>query len=177
MSTPRTAAASAAPPSGWAIWGRSSASASASSFSSPGGDYQTIFRLTAVGFFLLALPCFLWVKEPPRTVERLAPFALARGAIQDIVDTARRARSYPELVRFLVGRAFYAEAANTIGIFMAVYLTVQLGFSSGAEGSPAPGRDPGRRWRGVLLGPRRRPHRPARQPDAGARDLVDGAGA
>jgi UMF1 family MFS transporter len=98
-----------------------------------GGDYQTIFRLTAIGFFLLALPCFLWVKEPPRPVERLAPIALAVGAIEDIFKTARRARSYPELVRFLVGRAFYAEAANTIGIFMAVYLTVQLGFSSGEK--------------------------------------------
>jgi UMF1 family MFS transporter len=98
-----------------------------------GGDYQTIFRLTAIGFLLLALPCFFWVKEPARTVEPLAPLALARGAIADIFDTARRARSYPELVRFLVGRAFYAEAANTIGIFMAVYLTVQLGFSSGEK--------------------------------------------
>jgi len=97
------------------------------------GEYQTIFRLTAIGFFLLALPCFLWVKEPARTVERVAPLALARGAIQDIHDTARRARSYPELVRFLVGRAFYAEAANTIGIFMAIYLTVQLGFTSGEK--------------------------------------------
>ena len=98
-----------------------------------GGDYQSIFRLTAIGFFLLALPCFLWVKEPARAVERLAPLALAHGAIQDILDTARSARSYPDLVRFLVGRAFYAEAANTIGIFMAIYLTVQLGFSSGQK--------------------------------------------
>ena len=98
-----------------------------------GGDYQTVFRLTAIGVFLLALPCFIWVKEPARVVERAAPLALARGAIQDLLKTARRARSYPELVRFLVGRAFYAEAANTIGIFMAVYLTVQLGFSSGQK--------------------------------------------
>ena len=100
---------------------------------SRGGDYQTVFRLTAIGFFLLALPCFLWLKEPVRVVERTSPIALARGAFSDIMNTARRARSYPELVRFLVGRAFYAEAANTIGIFMAVYLTVQLGFSSGEK--------------------------------------------
>jgi UMF1 family MFS transporter len=73
------------------------------------------------------------VKEPVRVVERASPIALARGAFGDIMNTARRARSYPELVRFLVGRAFYAEAANTIGIFMAVYLTVQLGFSSGEK--------------------------------------------
>ena len=127
-----------------------------------GGDYQTIFRLTAVGFFLLALPCFLWVKEPARAVERLAPLVLARGAVQDIVATARHARSYPELVRFLVGRAFYAEAANTIGIFMAVYLTVQLGFSSGEKDRLLLVADSGRRRRGTLLGPRCRSHRPAR---------------
>jgi len=98
-----------------------------------GGDYQTIFHLTAAGFFLLSLPCFLWVKETSRAVERIAPLALARGAFGDIRQTARRARSYPDLIRFLVGRACYAEAANTIGLFMAVYLTVQLGFSSGQK--------------------------------------------
>jgi UMF1 family MFS transporter len=100
---------------------------------SQGGDYATIFRLTAFGFLALALPCFLWVKEPPRRVPRVAPLTLARHAFGDLLATVRRARSYPELVRFLVGRACYAEAANTIGIFMAVYLTVQLGFSSGEK--------------------------------------------
>ncbi|MBA3450643.1 MAG: MFS transporter [Chloroflexia bacterium] len=98
-----------------------------------GGDYQTVFRLTAVGLVLLSLPCFLWVKETPRVVARVPPRALARGAFDDIAHTVRRARDYPDLVRFLVGRAFYAEAANTIGLFMAVYLTVQLGFSAGEK--------------------------------------------
>jgi UMF1 family MFS transporter len=98
-----------------------------------GGDYQTIFRLTAIAFFLLALPCFLWVKEPPRPVEPLAPLAVARHALRDVVGTARRARAYPDLVRFLVGRAFYAEAANTVGLFLGIYLTVQLGFTSGQK--------------------------------------------
>lgn len=97
---------------------------------SRGEDYQTLFRLTAIGAFLLALPCFLWVREPPREVPGGNPMTVAGGAFRDVLQTIRRARSYPDLVRFLVGRAFYAEAANTIGIFMAVYLTVQLGFSS-----------------------------------------------
>ena len=95
-----------------------------------GGDYQTIFRVTAVAFLLLALPCFFWVKEPRRAVARVAPLAVARAAARDVLGTARRARSYPDLVRFLVGRALYAEAANTLTLFMGVYLTVQLGFSS-----------------------------------------------
>lgn len=98
-----------------------------------GGEYQTIFRLTAIGVFLLAIPCFLWVRESPRVVEPASPLSITGQAFRDVFDTVRRARSYPDLVRFLVGRAFYAEAASTIGIFMAVYLTLELGFSSGQK--------------------------------------------
>jgi UMF1 family MFS transporter len=94
------------------------------------GSYQTIFQLTAVAFLVLATPCLLWVREPPREVERVAPLRVARRSLGDIAATARRARSYPDLIRFLVGRAFYAEAANTIGLFLGVYLVVQLGFTS-----------------------------------------------
>lgn len=94
------------------------------------GRYATIFQLTAVAFLLLAIPCILWVREPPRAVPRVRPLRLVRDAFGDIADTARRARSYPDLLRFLVGRAFYAEAANTIGLFLGVYLVVQLGFTS-----------------------------------------------
>ena len=95
-----------------------------------GGEYETIFRFTAIAFLLLAIPCFLWVKEPPRMVDQVAPLDAARDAMRDLVATARRARSYPDLIRFLVGRAFYAEAANTIGLFLGIYLVVTLGFSS-----------------------------------------------
>jgi MFS transporter, UMF1 family len=95
-----------------------------------GGNYETIFKLTAIAFLLLAIPCFLWVKEPPRAVERVAPLTAARGAIGDLRETVHRAHSYPDLIRFLVGRAFYAEAANTIGLFLGIYLVVTLGFSS-----------------------------------------------
>jgi MFS transporter, UMF1 family len=94
------------------------------------GSYQTIFQLTAIAFLLLATPCLIWVREPPRAVAPVAPLRVARQAVGDIAETARRARSYPDLLRFLVGRAFYAEAANTIGLFLGVYLVVQLGFSS-----------------------------------------------
>jgi UMF1 family MFS transporter len=94
-----------------------------------GGHYETIFKLTAVIFFLLALPCLLWVKEPPRAVAQVAPLTAARGAVRDILTTAHRARDYPDLIRFLAGRAFYTEAANTIGLFIVLYLTKILGFT------------------------------------------------
>ena len=98
-----------------------------------GGEYETIFRFTAIAFLLLAIPCFLWVKEPPRMVDQV-PLSAARDAMRDLVATAHRARSYPDLIRFLVGRAFYAEA-NTIGLFLGIYLVVTLGFSSGKRTS------------------------------------------
>jgi UMF1 family MFS transporter len=95
-----------------------------------GGDYAMIFRFTALAVLILAIPCFIWVREPVRSVERLAPLAVARVAFGDVLATARRSENYPGLVRFLIGRMCYLQAGNTIGIFLGVYLTVQLGFDS-----------------------------------------------
>jgi MFS transporter, UMF1 family len=95
-----------------------------------GGEYATIFRLTAVAVLILAVPCFVWVNEPERAVERTAPLLVARGALADVLATLRRSGNYPQLVRFLLGRFCYSQAGNTIGIFLGVYLTVQLGFDS-----------------------------------------------
>jgi UMF1 family MFS transporter len=95
-----------------------------------GGQYSTIFRLTALGVVALALPCFVWVKEPVRSVDRMSPLSVARHARDDVLGTARRSQSYPQVVRFLIGRFCYSQAANTIGLFLGVYLTVQLGFDS-----------------------------------------------
>jgi UMF1 family MFS transporter len=87
-----------------------------------------IFRLVAVLFLLFALPCFFWVREQRRAV---APFGLAaaRRAVADLRDTARHVRRYPALARFLVGRVFYADAANTLIAFMGIYATNETGLT------------------------------------------------
>ena len=90
-----------------------------------GDQYATIFRFTAVAVLALALPCFIVVKEPVRSVALLTPLSVAHRAWQDVMATARRSRSYPQVVRFLIGRACYSQAANTIGLFLGVYLTVR----------------------------------------------------
>lgn len=96
-----------------------------------GGDYQSIFRLTALVSVLLALPCFLLVREPARIVAPIAPLSLARGAFTDVVATLAHANQLPALTRFLISRTLYSMAGGAIGIFMAVYLTVEVGLSSG----------------------------------------------
>jgi UMF1 family MFS transporter len=92
-------------------------------------EKPTIFRLTALAFALFALPCFLWVKEVPRA--GAVPFGResARRAWRELGETARRARRYPRLTRFLTGRLFYTDAANTMIATMGIYATKEVGFS------------------------------------------------
>ncbi len=88
-----------------------------------------LFQITAVMFLLFALPCFFFVKEPPRPVTR--PFGLwaVRAAVDELSQTARRVRHYRGLGRFLVGRVFYSDAANTMIAFTGIYVTNEIGFS------------------------------------------------
>ncbi len=89
----------------------------------------TVFRLTALLFLLFAIPCFLWVQERPRA--DAVPFGgeAVRRTVAELRGTLRRLRAYPELRRFLIGRVFYADAANTLIAFMGIYVTEELGFS------------------------------------------------
>ena len=94
-------------------------------------DYQAIFRIAGVVAILLALPCFFLVSEPSKAATRLAPLTLARGAFSDVATTISHANRLPDLTRFLLCRTLYSMAGGAIGIFMAVYLTVQLGYQNG----------------------------------------------
>jgi UMF1 family MFS transporter len=88
----------------------------------------TVFALTAVLFLLGSLPCLLWVREPPPAAA--LPFRPAlRAAAGDLRGAIVHARRLPGMARFLVGRVFYTDAANTIFAFMGIYATREVGFS------------------------------------------------
>lgn len=89
----------------------------------------TMFRLVALLFLLFALPCFLFVKERQRRASRLS-WAAVRGAFTQVRDTVAHAREFPGLLRFLVGRVFYTDPVNTVIIFMGVYVTNEVGFTT-----------------------------------------------
>lgn len=93
------------------------------------GSKTTVFRLTAVAFFLLALPCFLFVNEPPKRASSLSGQPAMKAAVGELRQTARRIRDYRGLGRFLIGRIFYADAANTMIATMGIYATNEIGFS------------------------------------------------
>ncbi|MBX3001622.1 MAG: MFS transporter [Caldilineaceae bacterium] len=91
--------------------------------------YVGIFRLTALLFLLFALPCILFVKEPKPTVDFRLNFNEIAAAFRRIRRTLPEARRYPGLLRFLIGRFFYVDTANTVVIFMGIYVTNEIGFS------------------------------------------------
>ena len=88
-----------------------------------------VFKLTALLFLLFALPCFFWVREKPRVGRVMLGRKAAKRAIYDLRNTLVRLDKLPNLRRFLIGRVFYTDAANTFIIFMGVYLTNEVGFS------------------------------------------------
>ena len=88
-----------------------------------------VFKLTAVLFLLFAIPCFLWVREKPRAGSVMLGKQAAARAIHDLRNTLVRLGKLPNLRRFLIGRVFYTDAANTFIIFMGIYLTNEVGFT------------------------------------------------
>ena len=94
------------------------------------GDYANVFRGLAVVFLLFAIPAFLFVRERPRLVPALS-WRIVPGAFREVGTTARRARRYRGLGPFLLGRFFYADAANTLIFAVVLY----------AEGSLRLGKD------------------------------------
>jgi UMF1 family MFS transporter len=90
--------------------------------------YALVFRVTAILFLLFALPCFLFVRERRR--DRTFSVAAVGAATRQVVETVRTGRRFPGLLRFLVGRAFYADAVYTVIAFLGVYVTNDVGFST-----------------------------------------------
>ena len=90
--------------------------------------YPGMFRLTAVLFLIFAVPSFIFVRELPKPRHRIHHRTFV-GAFQQVLITLRHVRQYRHLPRFLIGRLFYADAVNTVIVFMGIYVTNEVGFS------------------------------------------------
>jgi UMF1 family MFS transporter len=91
--------------------------------------YVWIFRASALLFALFAIPIFFFVKEPAIRATFKIGFGMMRGAARQVVSTFRSVKHYRGLGRFLIGRAFYTDAANTLIVFMGIYVTNEIGFT------------------------------------------------
>lgn len=91
--------------------------------------YVGIFRMSALLFLVFAIPCFLFVKELDRATFRFR-LRMVAEAFAQVRHTIANAREFPGLVRFLIGRVFYTEPINTLIIFMGIYVSNEVGFST-----------------------------------------------
>jgi MFS transporter, UMF1 family len=94
-------------------------------------DKPRLFLLLAAMYLVLALPCFIWVRERgnphPRPIFRLSAI---RESARETVRTLRSGKEYPGLTRFLVGRVFYTDAINTVIIIMMLF-TINVAVANG----------------------------------------------
>ena len=142
-------------------------------------DHVAVFRGIAIGFLVFALPAFLFVRERPRVAPPLS-WRVAPLAFSQLAATARQARRYRGLLPFLVGRMFYADAANTLIVMVVLYATGVAGDAETGRGAGRDrqhrGRDPGRARVGPGRGPRRPQADPRRRAGGLDGDLRPGGG-
>lgn len=86
------------------------------------------FPATAALFLVAALPCFLFV--PDAGTGALWRPGIVGDTVTRVRATIRGLPALPGLLRFLVAHFLYADAINTVILFMAVYATKVGGFTS-----------------------------------------------
>jgi UMF1 family MFS transporter len=93
------------------------------------GNYGIVFQAIAVFFLIAALPSFFLVRERPRVTPGITRHVVG-DAFRQLALTAGRARRYRGLPRFLLGRAMYTDAANTVVATIAL-VAVGMGLTEG----------------------------------------------
>ncbi len=91
-----------------------------------------MFVATGALFLVIALPCFIWVKQTD-AVPREGPLRQQVGdSTRAILATLKGLPARPRLWRFLVARVLYADAISTFILVVGIYLTDELGFVVGS---------------------------------------------
>lgn len=87
--------------------------------------YGPTFVALAAGFMLFSLPTFALVTEPPSRSSVSLPLSTV---VTGLIASWRRARGYPDVMRFLIARFLYTDAINTlIGGFLTIFALEELG--------------------------------------------------
>lgn len=91
--------------------------------------YVMAFRVIGVLMLVMTLPVLTLLRERPRELRGDGGISADHGAVAGVGDALRRARRYPGLISFLIGRFWYYLAVNTASIFAFLYGTKTIGFS------------------------------------------------
>jgi UMF1 family MFS transporter len=93
--------------------------------------FANYFLFVGLAFFALATPCFLFVRERGNDHPRpIFTYDAVVESLRQTIQTLKSGHRFPGLLRFLIGRAFYTDAINTVILFMSLY-TVNVAISTG----------------------------------------------
>src|SRR5262245_24815949 len=86
--------------------------------------------ITATLFAAASLPTFLVLRERARPEPLASGASLTAGAFARLAATARQARRYRDLARFLACIVFYQAGIQTVVVIAAIYAQETLGFTT-----------------------------------------------
>lgn len=96
-------------------------------------DKARLFTWIAAAFLLLAIPCFVFVRERGNPNPRpVFGWKMIKESTAQTLRTLKGGKQCPGLLRFLVGRVFYTDAINTVIAIMGLY-TVNVAVASGLD--------------------------------------------
>lgn len=98
----------------WADWGEQA-------------NIRATALLAALWYGLFALPFFLWVPDEPASGRPLGQ--AVREGLATLRRTLAEARSYGEILRYLIASAFYRDGINTITLFGGLFAAGAFGMS------------------------------------------------
>jgi UMF1 family MFS transporter len=93
--------------------------------------FSNYFLFVGLAFLALAIPCFVFVRERGNANPRpIFTYDAVAESLRQTIQTLKSGNRFPGLLRFLIGRAFYTDAINTVIVFMSLY-TVNVAISTG----------------------------------------------
>ncbi|QPJ66717.1 MAG: MFS transporter [Candidatus Nitrohelix vancouverensis] len=93
------------------------------------GGRPAAFLVTAVLFLAFAIPCFLFVSDPPRPANAAPQGTSFKEAFITLKKTWLEIRNYRLVFKFLMVHFLILDVVNTIIAFMSVYANKVMGFS------------------------------------------------
>ena len=91
-----------------------------------GALYKLTFPLTALFFFIFALPAFLLIKENKKVTQKEKLFDLVKIGISNTFRTIKEIKQHKKVAWFLVGFYVLNDALVTIFAFVPIYAKVTL---------------------------------------------------
>jgi len=94
-------------------------------------NYNLLFLVTALFFFIFSLPLFLFLKEKKKEiVESTGGLGNIAYGFKKVFDTIRNINKYKNLRNYLVAYFLYIDSVNTIIFFSGIYAKKSLNFET-----------------------------------------------